>query len=227
VTSLEVAGVRLATPDGTTLFEDLSFELAGGKSLALTGPSGAGKTSLLAALGLLAKFRDGSYRLDGEDVTKLSPKRRDQFRAHRVGFVFQGFSLLGHLNALDNVAVPLVQRGAPRSVRAARAVAIDALAAVGLADAMRKRPLQLSGGEKQRVAIARAIAVKPSLILADEPTGSLDSRNAELVRDLLLSVAADADACLVVATHDESLADQLDSRVRIGERAGASRGGRL
>ena len=187
----------------------VSLELHRGQVLALMGASGSGKSTLLHLLGLLDTADQGRVFLEGSDCTRASPTVRAQWRARRIGFVFQQFHLLGELSALENVLMP--RRIACGwswwgRARAERERAAAALAAVGLAARARHRPSQLSGGEQQRVAIARALVGEPALLLADEPTGNLDSRTGAEILELLLALAHQRGAALLLATHDARVA---------------------
>jgi len=193
----QLGGETLAALDGV----DLSVGY--GEHLAIVGASGSGKTTLLQVLGCLDTPTSGSYRLDGEDVGGLSESRLAEVRNARIGFVFQGFHLLPRASALRNVELPLVYAGVSAAGR--RAAAAEALESVGLGDRMRHSPDQLSGGQRQRVAIARALVTQPALLLADEPTGNLDTRTGEEILDLFDSLAT-PERALVMVTHDEHLA---------------------
>lgn len=184
----------------TRALDEVSLEVRSGEFLAVSGPSGCGKSSLLSILGLLDSPSAGRYELNGQRVDQLDKRARALLRNRQIGFVFQAFNLIGDLNVEDNVALPLSYR--PEMNRAERRARVaEALAQVDMAHRARHHPAQLSGGQQQRVAIARALVGQPSLILADEPTGNLDSRNAELVMELLQSVHARG-ATLCMVTHD-------------------------
>jgi putative ABC transport system ATP-binding protein len=181
----------------------ISLELHRGDFVAVVGPSGSGKSTLLHLLGLLDRPTEGSYLLAGQDVLGLDPERRAEVRNRRIGFVFQTFNLLARSTALENVELPLVYAGVARRERRRRAAA--ALASVGLGDRRDHWPSQLSGGEQQRVAIARALVNDPLLILADEPTGALDSRTGlEILAHL--QALNDAGRTIVLVTHDAAVA---------------------
>jgi putative ABC transport system ATP-binding protein len=183
-------GIDLALPPGTFV--------------SVEGPSGCGKTTLLNLLGLLDTPTDGTVRWDGTPVGLRTDRERSRLRLERVGFIFQRFYLLPTLTAEENVELPMRALRLPRPERRRRAA--DLLAEVGLSERARAYPHQLSGGEEQRVAIARALANRPGLLLADEPTGELDSANARSVLDLLVRVRADRDATLVLVTHNPEVA---------------------
>ena len=183
-----------------------------GETLALLGRSGSGKSTLLQVLGTLTTPTAGRYRLGDVDVGTLDRAARADLRRHRIGFVFQRFHLLPQLDAVDNVALPLRIAGVPRRTRRERATAL--LDRAGLGDRLDHRPGQLSGGQQQRIAIARALALNPDLLLADEPTGNLDSDNGARVLALLEELAAEGHT-LVVVTHDEELARRADRVLRV------------
>jgi putative ABC transport system ATP-binding protein len=191
---------------------DASLAVERGELVAITGPSGSGKSTLLALMGCLEKPSAGVVRIDGVDVSRLADRARCRVRAATIGFVFQQFHLIPHLSAVENVETALLYQGLPRAVRRARAEL--ALQRVGLAARALHRPREMSGGEQQRVAIARAIVTSPALILADEPTGNLDSVNAIQVLDVLWSLIT-GEAAVVVATHNETIAARAHRRLRM------------
>ena len=183
-----------------------------GEFVALMGPSGSGKTTLLNIIGCLDNLTAGRYLLEGQDVTRLNPIRLAEVRNRRIGFVFQGFHLLPRATAAENVQLPLVYAGATRRRR--RESAHAALERVGLADRRGFRPEELSGGQRQRVAIARALVNEPSLILADEPTGSLDPQAAGEVMELFARLNDDGIA-IVLVTHQEEVARRARRKIRL------------
>ena len=183
-----------------------------GEFVAVTGPSGSGKTTFLNIAGLLEEFTGGEYWLDGVDVRGLDDNARSKLRNEKLGFIFQGFNLIPDLNLFDNVDVPLRYRGLPASDRKARIE--KALSQVGLSSRMKHYPAELSGGQQQRVAIARALAGEPKLLLADEPTGNLDSQMARGVMELLEQINAEGTTVLMV-THDPELAARAQRNVHI------------
>jgi len=194
-----------ATPTGPlSVLEEVTFRLASGGRMAIMGPSGCGKSTLLAILGGLEPPSSGSVRLDGSDPYALDATGRAGFRNRRIGFVFQEHHLLAGCTALDNVLVPALASGSVPIDLVARGTRL--LERVGLADRMTHMPGELSGGERQRVAVARALLLSPRLVLADEPTGQLDSRTAGDVAALLVELVAEAGGMLVVVTHDSALA---------------------
>jgi len=192
--------------------DGVSLAVGPGERIAVVGPSGAGKSTLLSLLGLIDRVDEGEVRLSGEAANDLSEDARADLRREHIGFVFQLFHLIPALSALENVAVPLLPY-AKRGPVLERAEGL--LLDLGLGERLRNRPGELSGGEQQRVGIARALIGQPDLVLADEPTGNLDSRTAGQVVDLLLGLQERDGFALVVATHDERLADRLDSRVTL------------
>ena len=190
----------------------VSFDIYEGEMVALMGPSGSGKTTLMNIIGILDRQSDGHYLLGGEDVTDLNEKRRAEVRNRTIGFVFQAFHLLPRLSVLENVEVPLTYAGYAPRVRRARA--LDMLDKVGLSDKTRSRPTQLSGGQKQRVAIARALAMNPSLILADEPTGNLDTATGDEILTLFQELNAEG-VTLLIVTHEASVASRTRRALRL------------
>jgi putative ABC transport system ATP-binding protein len=191
----------------------VDLEVAPGDSLAVMGPSGSGKSTLLGLLGGLDRPTSGTLRFQGRDVTRLSDDELAVVRNRVVGFVFQSFQLLPRTSAAGNVGLPLVYRGLGRAERRRRAV--EALASVGLGHRLQHRPSQLSGGEQQRVAIARALVTEPAMLLADEPTGNLDSRSGDEVLDLLGRLHDERGVAVVVVTHDQGVAARLRRRVTV------------
>jgi putative ABC transport system ATP-binding protein len=198
-------GVEVRALDGV----DLTIEQ--GDSLAIMGPSGSGKSTLLGLLGGLDRPTTGSLAFQGRDVAGLSDDELAQVRNQVVGFVFQNFQLLPRTSAVANVGLPLVYRGLGRAER--RRLAVRALESVGLGHRLQHRPSQLSGGEQQRVAIARALVTEPAMLLADEPTGNLDSRSGEEVIGLLARLHDQRGVAVVVVTHDPGVAAHFRRRV--------------
>lgn len=196
----------------THALRDFHIEVKHGEFVTVTGPSGSGKTSFLNVAGLLEDFTDGEYLLDGASVKGLDDNQRSRLRNEKLGFIFQGFNLIPDLNLFDNVDVPLRYRGYNRAERKERIE--DALAQVGLASRQKHYPAELSGGQQQRVAIARALAGSPKLLLADEPTGNLDTQMARGVMELLEAINVKGTTILMV-THDPELAVRAQRNVHI------------
>ncbi len=196
----------------THALRDLSLEVAAGELVALSGPSGSGKTTFLNIAGLLEEFESGTYELDGVDATRLSDDQRSELRNEKIGFIFQSFNLIPDLNVFDNVDVPLRYRRLKAANRRERIT--GALELVGLSSRVKHMPSQLSGGQQQRVAIARAIAGNPALLLADEPTGNLDSLMARQVMDLLEQIN-EKGTTIILVTHDPELARRAQRTIHI------------
>jgi putative ABC transport system ATP-binding protein len=199
---------------GTPLhaLRDFDLEIAAGDYLAIMGPSGSGKSTLLNIVGCLDRPTSGSYLLDGKEVAKLSEAELSLVRRHQIGFVFQTFHLVPRLSAAGNVELPMIFAGVERAERRRRVA--QALQAVGLSDRSKHRPDQLSGGERQRVAIARAVVMGPSIMLADEPTGNLDSAAGEEVIQLLERMNGDG-LTLIIVTHDPAVGSRAGKRIRL------------
>jgi putative ABC transport system ATP-binding protein len=187
------------------VLDDVSMTIDPGEIVALRGPSGSGKSTLLNIIGCLDGPTRGTYSLGGRDVSTLNRRERAWVRLHYIGFIFQSFHLISDNTVLENVTLPLYYAGLGRDEREGRAV--DLLERVGLGHRMSHRPAQLSGGEKQRVAIARAVAAQPRLLLADEPTGALDTKTGNEVMDLLLEIHATGSLTLIIVTHDPEVAE--------------------
>lgn len=198
---------------GLLVLDGVSLTVEPGRQLAIMGPSGSGKSTLLAILGGLEPPTSGSVRLDGVDPFAGDAVHRARFRNERIGFVFQDHHLLAGCTAVDNVLVPALARGTVPTAMIDRAVAL--LDRVGLADRADHFPSQLSGGERQRVAVARAMLLQPRLVLADEPTGQLDSRSAAAVTDLLTELTTETGGMLVVVTHDAGVAGRMGAVRRL------------
>jgi putative ABC transport system ATP-binding protein len=204
---------RLPSGDHLTLLNDVNLAVRTAESVAIRGRSGSGKSTLLRALGLFTPFDTGRHRLLGTDVRAATDRQCSRLRARRIGFVFQDFRLLPNLTALQNVEYGCLLAGmvGRRGARAAR----EALERVGLANRIHSRPSRLSGGEQQRVSIARALVKSPALVLADEPTGSLDPDTAQLVLRILLDAVTDLGAALVMVTHDNTIAGRCQRQVHL------------
>ena len=196
----------------TYALRQFNLNVKEGEFVAVTGPSGSGKTTFLTIAGLLEAFSGGSYLLDGVDVSGMNDAQRSRIRNEKIGFIFQAFNLIPDLNVLDNIEVPLRYRGMGSAERKKRA--IEALERVGLSARGRHYPAELSGGQQQRVAIARALAGQPRLLLADEPTGNLDSQMARSVMELLEELHRDG-ATIVMVTHDPQLAARAQRNVHV------------
>ncbi|PPJ49472.1 macrolide ABC transporter ATP-binding protein [Rhizobium sp. KAs_5_22] len=193
------------------VLQNVSLSVDSGGFCALTGPSGSGKTTLMNLIGLLDRPTDGNIEIGGTAVEHLTVDQTAELRNRVIGFVFQSFHLLTRYTALENVALPLLYRGVSKVER--RNMAITALHKVGLADRMTHRPEELSGGQRQRVAIARALVGDPALLLADEPTGNLDSRTADEVFSLFLKLNVEHGLTVIIVTHDPTIAARCPRRV--------------
>ena len=193
------------------ILRDISFDLAAGQTAAIVGASGSGKSTLLGILAGLDTPTAGSVHLAGQDLFALDEDQRAALRARHVGFVFQSFQLMPNLTALENVMLPLELAGLPD----ARAQATAMLQRVGLGERLQHRPKVLSGGEQQRVALARAFVVRPELLLADEPTGSLDHATGNAIMDLMFDLNREQGTTLVLVTHDRALAQRCERRLSI------------
>jgi putative ABC transport system ATP-binding protein len=196
----------------THALADIHLEIAKGEFVTISGPSGCGKTTLLSILGLLDTPTGGKYSLAGHSVESLTPSERARVRNRQIGFIFQAFNLIGDLNVYENVELPLTYRGMPAAERKQRV--IQALERVGMAHRVKHYPSQLSGGQQQRVAVARAVAGDPAILLADEPTGNLDSQNGEAVMELLRELhQGGATICMV--THDPRYAQWAEREIHL------------
>ena len=208
----QVSKVFITDEVETHALAGIHFELKKGEYLSIAGPSGCGKSTLLAILGLLDTPSDGVYYLNGKPVTGLKLSERARIRNREIGFIFQAFNLIGDLTVYENVELPLTYRGMPSSERKRRVQ--EALERVGMSHRMKHYPSQLSGGQQQRVAVARALGGDPLILLADEPTGNLDSANGEAVMSLLKELhAGGATVCMV--THDPRYAEFADRTIRL------------
>jgi putative ABC transport system ATP-binding protein len=191
---------------------DVSFNIRRGEILSIMGPSGSGKSTMMNTLGCLDRPTSGEYILDGESVRQMTDDQLASVRNRKVGFVFQSFNLLSRLTALGNVELPLRYSGMTEG-RRERAKA--ALESVGLADRMTHRPYELSGGQQQRVAVARALVNDPAIIMADEPTGNLDSKVGKEIMNLLLNLNKERGTTLIIVTHDAAIAEQTQRVIRL------------
>ena len=186
-----------------------------GDFVSITGPSGGGKSTLLNIVGLLDSYDEGLYTLNGTPIKNLSRDKIDAIRNENIGFVFQKYNLLDYKNVFENVELPLIYKGIGRTQR--KETVEDLLGKVGLLDRRDSLPSQLSGGQQQRVAIARAMAIRPKILLADEPTGALDSANAAEIMNLFLRMNEEADVTIVMVTHEPSLASRAKRIIRISD----------
>ncbi|WP_034385990.1 ABC transporter ATP-binding protein [Herbidospora cretacea] len=216
MTAFEAAGLtRSYQLEGVTVdaLRGVDLTIGDGEFAAIVGPSGSGKSTLMHLLGCLDRPTSGVLKVGGVDVSTLDDTQLAELRNRMIGFVFQSFHLLARTSALDNVALPLVYRGVAKADRRRRARA--ALEAVGLAHRLDHRPSQMSGGEQQRVAIARALVGDPQVVLADEPTGNLDTRNGEEVMGLLERLNADQGVAIVLVTHEAEVADRARRQIHV------------
>ena len=209
---LEVTNIKRIFNSGdikVMAVNDVSFSVPDGQFASIVGQSGSGKSTLLSLLGALDKPTSGSIKIDDKDLTKLHDHALIKYRCEKIGFVFQSYNLVPNLTAAENVMLPMEFAGMPKKQRIARAQAL--LKQVGLTDdQMERKPGRLSGGQQQRVAIARALANKPKLILADEPTGNLDSQTGKLIFDLLHGLAKTENTTILVVTHDLEISTKTD-----------------
>ena len=214
---LEVKNLTKAFSSGdnkVTAVNNVSFSIPSGQFASIIGKSGSGKSTLLSLLGALDKPTSGSIVVGDKDITKLHDRSLIKYRCRKIGFVFQGYNLVPNLSALENVMLPMEFAGFPRKARKMRAH--NLLTQVGLeADQQSRKPGKLSGGQQQRVAIARALANKPSVILADEPTGNLDSSTGKMIFDLLHNLARSENTTIIVVTHDLEIAGKTDATFQL------------
>ena len=197
------------------VLKHIDFQMEQGEYVAIMGPSGSGKTTLMNIVGCLDQATSGQFFLDGQDISKCTENEMSDLRLKKIGFVFQNFQLLSRQTALENVELPLTYAGVAKKERRERA--LQALTRVGLEDRVNFQPNQLSGGQKQRVAIARALATKPAIVLADEPTGNLDSKTSDEVMALLKTSAMKYEQTLIVITHNEDIAQMGNRKLVIAD----------
>jgi putative ABC transport system ATP-binding protein len=197
----------------TLALNGINLDVAPGEFLSIMGPSGCGKSTLLNIMGLLDNPSGGAIKIDNQQIERFSDKELAGFRNSKLGFIFQSYHLINDLQVLDNVELPLLYRNS--SAKERRQLATEALEKVGLSNRMKHFPTQLSGGQKQRVAIARAIVGKPEIILADEPTGNLDSAMGNEIMDILINLNRKEGTTIVMVTHDESMAKKTHRLVRL------------
>lgn len=216
---LKVDNLSKTFKSGDTLVmavKDVALQVPQGQFISIIGKSGSGKSTLLSLLGALDKPTSGTILVDNQDITHLHDHALIKYRARSIGFVFQSYNLVPNLTALENVMLPMEFAGVSRSERKTRAA--ELLDQVGLTgDKQQRKPGRLSGGEQQRVAIARALANRPKLILADEPTGNLDSQTGKMIFDLLHSLAKSQNTTIIVVTHDLSIAGKTDATYKLGD----------
>jgi putative ABC transport system ATP-binding protein len=196
-----------------TILDGVSFEIPKGQFVAVTGASGSGKSTLLGLIAGLDSPSVGSILVDGDDIIEMSEDELAEIRSRKIGFVFQSFHLIPSLTAFENILIPLEILGAPEPRRRAE----ELLSNVGLSNRGHHYPSELSGGEQQRIAIARAFANRPTILLADEPTGNLDSKNGDIIFDLMLNMHDANDATLVLVTHDKKLAEKADRQIILAD----------
>jgi putative ABC transport system ATP-binding protein len=204
-------------PDGTVLVDALrgiDLDIAHGQYVAIMGASGSGKSTLMNLLGCLDRPTAGSYLLDGKDVANMEDDELSRVRGERIGFIFQAFNLISELNIVENVSVPLFYQGVHKRDRVARA--IETLNLVGLGDRLTHRPSELSGGQQQRVAVARALVTSPAIIMADEPTGNLDSKTGQQILELISDLHRQG-MTIIMVTHDEAVAERCERIVRLSD----------
>ncbi len=212
---IKIKGIEKAYPMGSVMLQVLKgidLNIAQGEMVAIMGSSGSGKSTLLNIIGLLDDFDSGSYTLAGDDMDGLSEKKAARYRSRYLGFVFQSFNLIGFKDALENVSLPLFYQGVPRKKRQLQST--EMLERMGMGDRLHHLPNELSGGQKQRVAIARALIAKPKVVLADEPTGALDSTTSREVMKVLREINQDG-ITVVIVTHEEDIAAACDRIIRL------------
>lgn len=210
---LDLRGIHKTYPGAQPLhvLKGVDLHINEGELVSIMGPSGSGKSTMLNIMGILDDYDEGEYRLAGHLIKNLTEKQECQLRNELIGFIFQSFNLISFKNAMENVALPLYFRGVGRKER--NEMAMQYLEKVGLAEHWNHLPMQMSGGQRQRVAIARALISKPKIILADEPTGALDSKTTQEVMDMLRAVNREQGQTVIIVTHEQEIADQTDRRI--------------
>lgn len=210
---IDLKGIHKTYPGAQPLhvLKGVDLHIGEGELVSIMGPSGSGKSTMLNIMGILDDYDEGEYHLAGRLVKNLTSKQESQFRNQLIGFIFQSYNLINFKNALENVALPLYYRGVARKER--NALAMQYLEKVGLAEHWDHLPMQMSGGQRQRVSIARALIAQPKIILADEPTGALDSKTTQEVMDMLRSINRNQGQTIIIVTHEQEIADQTDRRI--------------
>ena len=210
---LDLKGIHKTYPGVQPLhvLKGVDLHISEGELVSIMGPSGSGKSTMLNIMGILDDYDEGEYHLAGRLVKNLTEKQEARFRNQLIGFIFQSFNLISFKNAMENVALPLYYRGVGREER--NRLAMEYLEKVGLAEHWHHLPMQMSGGQRQRVAIARALITKPKILLADEPTGALDSKTTQEVMDMLRAVNREQGQTVIIVTHEQEIADQTDRRI--------------
>lgn len=210
---IDLKGIHKTYPGVQPLhvLKGVDLHIDEGELVSIMGPSGSGKSTMLNIMGILDDYDEGEYHLAGRLIKNLSEKESATFRNELIGFIFQSFNLINFKNAMENVALPLYFRGIGREER--NRLAMEYLEKVGLAEHWHHLPMQMSGGQRQRVAIARALISKPKIILADEPTGALDSKTTQEVMDMLRAVNREQGQTVIIVTHEHEIAEQTDRRI--------------